>query len=541
MSIGLLQVDAPLRKFGAQASYDLGRQGVLLLLLVLWFVPGLTNRAPWKPVETSVVPAVVESQAANTLLVPQLLGQPYLELPPLPAGVAAGSATLFSPPLAAHEAMRLGNIFWLGLSLGLAGVLVGWFHGSRVGWRTVLLITGSPGLLLHARTVNPDLALLALGVCGMLGVWLNQTRPLAGHVLLSITAAVGLWACGTLALWYVLLLVVIPVILQPTNFSWHKHAGVLAVSMAGFASLGLWLVVLDNHNPALSQLVGEQQLAALAPVTLAVTLQQLIKSAAWVLWPALPFAALAVVSLRTKRDYPPHMRAGLLALGAGTLAILATGAANDTTVFLLLPIVATMAAISVSSLTKEIAKAMDWFAIIVIGGGLIGFFWFSWLLVQLDFAPGLVSWLAKQGITPPPPTWTALAAVLATLLWVGLMLRIGRSPERSVLNWMAGTTMGWWVFTLLWLPAVDTAKGYAAVGKELATAIAPLPCVHAQAVPQSVLAQLEYYTERNLRVADCAYVLVAQPRSVAGEILWQGSRSSAEPNEQLRLVKSKKL
>lgn len=538
MTVGLLQVDAPLRSVAAKHSYDRWRQSVLVVLCLLWFIPGITGRAPWKPIETSMVPAVAESAAHNTLLVPRLLGTPYLELPPIPAYVAAAAARIFAPPLLQYEAMRLGNILWLGLGLLLAGLSVGWLHGSRVGWRAVLLLAGSPGLLLHSRTVNPDLTLLALAACGLIGLLLQTTRPLAGRVVLGLTAALGLWVCGTIALWYVFLLVLLPVALRPAQFRWRAQAGVLAVLLLGLASLGLWLLVLAASDPTLPAQVGQQQLKTLSPVALAISLQQSISSAVWVLWPALPFAALAVVGMRSRQRFPPEMRASLLALAAGALAILGTGSSHDSDMFLLLPLTAAVAAVSVTGMTREIAKAMDWFAIIVIGGGLIGFFWLTWLLVQTSFAPALLAWLASHGISPPRPSWSAAAALLATLLWVGLMLRIGRSPERSVLNWMAGTTMGWWVFTLLWLPAVDAAKSYTAVATELGAALDGQPCVRAEQVNISVLAQLEYFSGHQLSAAaaECKLLLVPQ-HTIAGEVLWTGGRPGDRDNDRLQLVR----
>lgn len=538
MSVGLLQIGVPVRPRDASRPFNFVRQAILVMLCLLWFVPGIVGRSPWKPVETTVVPAVMESMAAGDVLVPRLFGKPFLDLPPLYSAAASVAVHAFTPALEPHEAMRLPNFLWLALGLALAGCAVGWQHGSRIGWRTVLLVTGSPTLLLHARTVNPDVVLLAVGAGGIIGAHLLREQPLRGSVMLGLVAIFGVWACGTIALWYVGLLVLLP-LWQLHRFHWRNRAASLAVVLLGAVGLGLWLLLLHAAAPSLPGVVASQQLANLQPVLLVQGIQVLLSDGILVLWPALPFAALAVVRTRHQAHYPAEVSLAFLALCAGAVAFVCSGELRESRLFLLLPAVATMAAVNVGELSREIAKAMDWFAVVVIGGGLIGFFWVAWLLAVTGSSPMLLAWLADQGVRPPAVSWSVGAAVLATLLWIGLMLRIGRSPERTVLNWMAGTTMGWWVFTLLWLPVVDEAKGYAMVAARLQPNLPSVGCVQASGLNPTVRAQLEYYTGRHFAATGerCRLRLLPLASDLPGEVVWSGGRSSDREHELLALVR----
>ena len=527
MSVGLLEVDAVVRSQTASRSYSSGRQLILTLLVILWLVPGLTNRDPWKPVETVTIPAVAESIEQGSILVPRLFGQPVIDLPPFVVAVAVAGVNIFGGYFEQYEAMRIANVIWLVLGLLLIGLAVGIEQGSRVGWRTVLLVTGSPALLLHSKTLNQDLALLLVSVAGFVGILKLAKRPLFGYSLLGFTALIGVWIAGLISLWYLVALLIGYQIMQKQIFSWRDQTGTIAVVLLGLVSLVTWLQLLVDVNPELPKTLGNEQLARLAPLSLIIAIQDLIADALWVLWPSLPFCAIAVMSVRKLKTSQPEIQLGLLGIVACSFAIIVAGRNQESSVFMLLPITAWIASISVTSVTKEIAKAMDWFAIIVIGGGLIGFFWITWILAQAGVGENFLAWLEASGIDRPKLSFNVVLAVLASLLWIGLMLRIGRSPERSVLNWMAGTTMGWWVFVLLWMPYVDQARSYKYVAQEFDQYLVDIDCVKVVGIEQTVAAQLEYFTQFKLfqDKKNCPFTLTYASSNEAGEIIWEGRRA----------------
>ncbi len=70
----------------------------------------------------------------------------------------------------------------------------------------------------------------------------------------------------------------------------------------------------------------------------------------------------------------------------------------------------------------------------------------------------------------PPWQWLALARVRDSLrlLWIALVRPARRSNRRAVLNWAAGMTLVWGLYTTIWLPYLDSRRSYRPVAESLA-------------------------------------------------------------------------
>ncbi|MBF2735116.1 MAG: hypothetical protein ISN26_03390 [Betaproteobacteria bacterium AqS2] len=524
---------APVRPAGARAAYAPSRQLLLVLLCLLWFFPGVVGRGLWKPTETLMVPLAAESFAAGWNPVPALRGVPQLAEAPLYLYLAERGGAAFDFVLAPHEGMRLTNLLWLVLGLLLVGWHSGRDDGSRAGWRAVLLTLGSFSLLLSARSVNPDLALLPLGAAALAGLRLTaEGQGRAGGLLLGAAGALGVWTVGAAALWYVALLAALP-LAAPRAFPGWRHAHVLPLALTLLA-WSLWWAVLAGRG--LAGAYQGQLLAALHPLALIAGLQDVLLAALWAAWPALPFAVAAFLRWRHRGGSDPTLTLGLLGLAAGGGALALAGHGRETGVFLLLPAAALMAAPYLRGQSRGMARMLDWFAILVIGGGMIGLFWLSWLAQRLDAPAGIVAWLAGLGLADGDPSVPAVAlAAVASCAWFALMLRIGRSSERATLNWMAGLTMAWLVFGALWMQPLDRAKSYETVAEQLRAAAGAEPgCLRAEGVGLENAALLAHLTGLDVRPeagASCPWLL-ASPAAAAGrEAAWRGRRPGDGPAE----------
>ena len=518
------------------------RQALLLVLCVVWFIPGLTGRSLWKPTETTLVPAAYESFADGASLVVTNLGEPLVGLPPGYLYLASKFGESLEAFLPYHEGMRVSNIVWLLAALALGGLFVGRRHGSRVGWRMVLLVLSSLGLLLHARTVNPDVALLFLGVAGVLGLSTLRDNEMAGGLALGLAGALSIWCVGPVAAWYMLALLLLPMGKIRKGLPGPRRPGVILALVLTALGLGSWLLSLNRVSPSLASALIEHMSSDLSLASMASSAQKVILSTAWVTWPALPFAAMSYVKWRYGSREDREVPEGLIALVAGFLALVLTGSDRDSVAILLIPAAAYMSVIGMQDLSKEVAKIHDKFAFVVIGGGMIGFFWLSWIAVKTGHPSGMVEWLRALGIEEGASGFPILFAILASLAWIGLMLRIGRSSERAMVNWVAGITVSWLLFTLLWMPEVDRIKGYGSLADGLREALpSDYGCVEYTNVDRNLAAQLAYLSGLKLVGRDegepCGWLLASSSEVRDEAAAWSGKRVGDLPSQGLSLYK----
>ncbi len=529
MSVGLLSAGQVARATvsGPIASYDYVRQFLLAALCLIWMWPGILNRSPWKPVETTLVQVIQESSQHGHLFNPTLLGKPYVNQPPLYLASAGVSARLFTGALSPHEAMRLVNFLWLGLGLALSALAAGWGHGSRVRWTAVLLITGSPLLLITARTVNPHVSLIAISAAGLIGMYLLDSKKNWGLLVLGLTATIGFWCVGNLAPLYVVSLVALAPMIRNRKLNINSLIAIAIVLAASSLSYAWWQYYMGDAA----------QINLASSASLFATIQELLLVSVWALWPSLPFASIAYVRWRYRSLHNAQIQLGLLGVIAGCLAILLTGISSDSTVIILLPAVAIMAAGNMTNLANEVSKVMDWFAMLVLGVGLLGFFWLTWLAFQLGQPASLLSWLTEQGINEVGTGWQVVLAMFATIACLIVMLRMGRSSQRVVINWMTGITVSWLVFCLLWIPGVDQAKSYAAIANEInhELTILQADCLDGNQANAVVVAQLVYYGNTQLLAEEQCRWALADPGRFPYEPIWQGGRPGEHAADMLAI------
>ena len=522
------------------------RQVLLLALCVVWFIPGLTGRSLWKPTETTLVPAAHESFADGASLVVTNLGEPLVGLAPGYLYVASKFGDSLEAFLPYHEGMRVSNIVWLLAALALGGLFVGRQYGSRVGWRMVLLVMSSLGLLLHAKTVNSDVALLFLGVAGILGLSTLRVNEMAGGLVLGLAGALSIWCVGLVGAWYMLALLLLPMGGIRKGLPGFGRPGVILALVLTSLGLGTWLLSLNKISPSLVSTLLEHIYSDLTLSSMASSARKVILATAWVTWPALPFAAISFVKWRYGSREDREVPAGLIALVAGFVALVLAGSDRDSVAILLIPAAAYMSVIGMQDLSKDLSKEVamihDRFAFVVIGGGMIGFFWLSWIAVKTGHPSSMVNWLLELGIEEGASGFPVLFAILASLAWIGLMLRIGRSSERAMVNWVAGITVSWLLFTLLWMPEVDRVKGYGSLADGLREALpTDYGCVEYTNVDRNLAAQLAYLSGLKLVGRDegeqCGWLL-AYSSDVRDETAsWTGKRVGDLPSQGLSLYK----
>ena len=238
----------------------------------------------------------------------------------------------------------------------------------------------------------------------------------------------------------------------------------------------------------------------------------------------------------------------LLLVSFGVMLVTLSLVPNIEDVFalpMLLPL-ALLATAALPSLRRGAANALDWFGIMTFGLLAI-VLWWGWAGLLLDNNAKITHWLKDyqpgfQPVFQSIPFWVAVGA---TLMWIVLVWRVGRSVRRSVINWAGGVTLAWVLAMTLWLPWLESGKSYRGMVADIKHKLpAKYNCIAGDHLGDSQRAMLEYFgditTSRKARSA-CSLLLVqgeiaARPveQEIGWDKVWEGARTG-EKRERFRL------
>jgi 4-amino-4-deoxy-L-arabinose transferase-like glycosyltransferase len=213
---------------------------------------------------------------------------------------------------------------------------------------------------------------------------------------------------------------------------------------------------------------------------------------------------------------------------------------------MLLPI-ALLATASLSMLKRGAANALDWFGLMTFALLAI-VMWWGWAGLLLNNHAKITLWLKdyQPGFEPAFHTAPFVIALIATLLWLVLVWRVGRSMRRAVMNWASGITLIWVLAMTLWMPWLDSGKSYRGMIDSLKQSMPDhYTCVARNtSLGDSQRAMLHYFgnilTRRDPdRVCELRLIQgdkLSRPLMDESQYkkIWEGSRKT-DKNEQYRL------
>ena len=140
--------------------------------------------------------------------------------------------------------------------------------------------------------------------------------------------------------------------------------------------------------------------------------------------------------------------------------------------------------------------------------------------------------------------WLAFGVSLAlTLLWLALVRPARRSNRRAVLNWAAGMTLLWALYSTIWLPYLDSRRSYRAVAESLRAHLPQDGCVASRNLGDAQRAIFHYFAnlvtvrDENAAIDRCNALLVQygrQDRDPAApdgwQIAWTGIGAATTPS-----------
>jgi 4-amino-4-deoxy-L-arabinose transferase-like glycosyltransferase len=535
----------------ASATLALPRWGLIALCL-LYILPGLIRRDPWKSDDA---------------------GLPVPGEGPLAFWLGALFIHLFGWLLGDALAARIATIGFF-----LIGALSVWYSTYLLGRRTEtqpirLAFGGQPEARDYGRTLADGALLIYLGCLGLLlrshettaealqisliafaiyaGVRLFESQSMRAAITLGATLGLLVLTRGwlvPLAMWSALVLA------SPRHGEKLLQRLTLVALPMGFAIGATWpllnaLALPYGVNPTQSWLEWNAAQLALPSVQ---SMVYFFKYGIWFAWPAWPFAGWALYAWR-QQHAALHVRLPLaLTLAFGLLA-LCSPHGEEGVLLPLLPPLAVLAAFGLPTMKRGAINAVDWFAMMTLST-CAGFIWVGWIAKQTGWPAQIArnAFKLAPGFKPEFNLASTLIAAAATIGWIMLVRwRIARHPSvlwRAVVLSSGGVILCWLLLMTLWLPWLNYGKSYAGVGQQIG---AKLPasgyCVDtnvgpAQRASFAYFGQVEF---ARFGSHDCDYLLLQDsghsPLMTKDDegslhLLWEGRRPS-DRDERYRLYR----
>jgi 4-amino-4-deoxy-L-arabinose transferase-like glycosyltransferase len=508
----------------------------LLLFCLAYVVPGFVGREPWKSQDITGFGYMFElARGTSSWMSPTLLGHPPEFDALLPYWLGAWAMRIAPAWVAPDFAARIPFALLLAVTLAATWYGVYYLARSPQAQPVQFAFGGEARPTDYARAIA-DGALLALVACLGLAQYSHETTPSLAQLAFTSLAFFGI-----AGLRY-----------RP----WQAFAG-LVVGLAGlalsggpsiailFALGGIFVLLVDRHpDPAaLMQPAMRASLVAAAVIVAAVVstaldlwqwrlvgaiphdARKLLRLLVWFTWPAWPLALWTCWRWRRQlasRHVALPLWFVVVALGTTILT-----PASDRSLLLALPALAALAAFALPTFSRSAAALIDWFSLLFFSACAITI-WVIWLSLHTGFPakPAQNVERLAPGFAPSFSLVALVVALLGTLAWAWLVRwRTGRHPQviwKSLVLPASGTALCWLLLMTLWLPALDYARSYAPLVRNVKQAMDAPGCVEELGLTRAQVTAFMYHGRMDLRHAGveptCPWLLIAAPSQAAANI-----------------------
>lgn len=486
----------------------------MLALCAVWLLAGLVGHAPWRGGDGAAFLDWLRAGSAEPLAVPVLY-----------RGVAAATAWLTSPVLALHDGVRLASGVFVALALWFTTRAARAQEGEAAVWPTALTLLGSAGLLVRGHEINPYTAPFAAAALMLYGLARVPHSPQGGWALGAGGFLLALAGGAAEAAVLASLVLILPLLSPAWRMPGVRRAAWLGVA-GGTSLTALWLFWLNAQGGsvalALDTARWHTSVSAYFPGILG-----------WFGWPAWPLALWALYRDRRRWREPARLMPLVALLLLLLLYSFSADPGEEQGLMLLLPL-ALLGGAGLLSLRRGAANAFLWFSIMLFGF-LALVLWVYWGAHDLGQPSRLAGRLVKLGMTEVGTLrpWALALGLLATLAWVGFLMRVQRSPLRPILVWTASLTFFWVLLMALFQAPLDRRLSYTSVGEVLAARVPADACIEVDGVRRQQRLLLSYHSKRELMPfgTECAWLLMetrdrgAEPPVSAEWVKqWEGSR-----------------
>lgn len=511
--------DAPVRWSTYSRQPLLMAWPVALCLTLILILPGLIGRDPWRGDDAEQFGVIAQLLQGGSWLTPTFQQEVWNQSP-LYYWVNALIAWPFSFFLGLPDAARLGNLFWVSLSIYAVYEAARETLSAEDAHVLPFLMLGAPGLMLTAHETQADLAVMtgyAVFFWGCSRLCFEKVMP--GSPLTALGLGMTILA-GGLPIALPLVIVLLGLFLVKPRLRLNTLIALLLGLLLGLSWFIHAAAFADPDTPNLADALFEAiwpTSSLRASQDLPVVLLNFIKLIAWSSWPAWPIAAWTLWRRRLtfwRRDNLIPLTVLILAL---ILEIATTPARPSKSLTLLVPILL-LACASVTHLRRGAANLLDAFTLSLFTLT-AGFVWLGWVAMHFGWPASLAQTVTRlePGFSSPLTLLPPAIAFLLTIGWFVLMRNIPRSPVRGIQHWFTGITLIWALVVALWLPWIDHGMSFTRLGNQLANQLSSSGCIATYKVDDDARAALAYQLKREMPKAclsagkTCHWLLVETP------------------------------
>ncbi len=506
-----------------------------LALCMVWVLTGLFPHDPWKPDEAYTFGVVLHILQSGDWIVPVLAGEPFMDKPPVFYITAAAFAGLFGGWLELHDAARLAAGFYMSVALAFVALSARELYGREHGWVAPLALIGCVGLLIRAHQMISETALLAGLAIGLYGLCLSLRRPVLAGIALGTGAGLGFMAKGLLAPG----LLGLCALLLPLVFAtWRRRDYLWVLVAAGVAILPwvvVWPLALHARSPELFNewfwVNNFGRFLGLDDLTTESAPGEYFVMLLWYAWPALPLAAWVLWQRGREALVTPQLQLPVLVFLVTFVTLSVSADARELYAMPMLLPLSLLAAASIDALKRSAANFLDWFGIMTFGL-LALVLWTAYIALMTGWPAQLSSRLSElhPGFVAAFDPLVFAVGAAATVFWIGLVWRVGRSNRRAIINWASGLTLFWVLTNLFFLSYIDHGKSYRGMVVEMKAHIPPPApatsgCIASQSLGESQRALVDYFAGVKTRRVERVPTALRE----CDLLLWQGWASDREP------------
>ena len=561
----------------ASATLALPRWGLLALCL-LYIIPGLVGRDPWKNEDAAGfgIMWTMAHGGINDWLWPHIAGLPRAQEGPLAFWIGALTIKLFGWLIGDMLASRVatGLFFILGslsvwnvtyllgrrndaqpLQLAFGGQPAPTDYGRALADGALLIYLGCLGLLFHSHSTSANALEVSLVACALyMAVRFLEASTM--RTAAQLGATLGLMA---LTRGWVVPLALIASLLTLTAYRYPRNAWRLLVAGVPVTLLivASWILLCDIFQPFNGSPYETWMLWNFDRIKLPTwgALQYLLKDSMWFAWPAWPFAGWAVYAWR-RQGWPLHiMLPSAFVIALAILALL-DPQSEQSILLPLLPPLAVLAAFGLPTMKRSAINAVDWFSVMTLTF-IASALWLYWIAKQTGWPPTLAKSALRlvPGFKPELDYFALFVAICVSVFWIMLVhWRISRRPSvlwRAVVLSSGGGILCWVLLMTLWMPSINYSKSYAMVAMQIAAKLPPVrECVETNVGPAQ-RASFAYFGDIPFAGFDgghCDFLLLQDNHPKKGaietlerdgsqwQLIWQGRRPS-DRDERFRLYR----
>jgi 4-amino-4-deoxy-L-arabinose transferase-like glycosyltransferase len=553
----------------------------LYALALLYILPGLIGREPWKNDDAASfgIMWTMAHGAWQDWLWSNIAGLPMPEEGPLAFWLGALCIKLFGWLLGDVLAARVATI-----GVFLLGLLSLWYVTFALGRRQDaqplrLAFGGQPEPDDFGRTLADAASLIYLGCLGLLvHSHVTTAEPLQVSLLALLlyrsvrymelpsprnAVLIGL-ALGLMVLargW------VVPAFLTGALFLCSRFLAMpagrstreLAIAVGVGALVALpWLLPAWLCQPAGASTMADWMRWNFAQVALPgfQSISYFFRVGVWFFWPAWPFAGWAIYAWRRQHRVLHIVVPVTFTSMAAVLAVFHP-APEQGQLLMLLPPLAIMAAFGLLTMKRGAINAIDWFSVMALTL-CAATMWVFWGAKLTGWPPKAAHNVLKllPGYVPQFGALATLVAFAATVGWFLLVhWRLSRQPAvlwRAVVLSSGGVILVWILMMTLFLPDFNYSKSYATVARQAAAALPPdAGCIESNVAPAQ-RASFAFFghlpfagmgagrcplvlLQDNLRVPD-EQEIAPEYRGPQWQLIWEGRRAS-DRQERFRLYR----